>query len=78
MKNNDSVVVVDSETFAIELVDVGSRPTHLATLSNGSQSKVAVLNLDSDEVTLLKVNSLSDIDSLDIPIRPGHKCPGPF
>jgi len=65
---HDAVVVVDSETLNIEVVDVGSRPTHLVPL--GDNNAAMVLNLDSDEVTLLRVNASGKTETLDLDIRP--------
>lgn len=69
-ENHDAVVVVDSQTLAIKVVEVGSRPTHLVPLSDKEDGRVAVINLDSDDVTILQVNSLDDIKVIDLPIRP--------
>jgi hypothetical protein len=67
---HDSVVVVDSDTLEIRLVEVGSRPTFIVPVSHGKDTSVAVTNLDSDEVTLLTVLEDGKIEKLDLAIRP--------
>ncbi len=69
-ETNDAVVVVDSESLAIDVVEVGSRPTHLVPLSDADDGRVAVMNLDSDEVTLLSVDEESNIEMVDLDVRP--------
>jgi len=53
-KENDTVVAVNSETLVINLTDVGASPTHIVPINdNGS---IAVLSVDSNEVSLLSMN----------------------
>ncbi|MDJ0763263.1 MAG: hypothetical protein QNJ97_09770 [Myxococcota bacterium] len=65
---NNAVVVVDSLTLAISVVDVGRRPTHLVPLADDNAA--AVLSLDSDEVTLIRVDDGGMATTQDIPVRP--------
>jgi len=67
---NNAVVVVDSETLGIQVVPVGIRPTQLVSLADENQSKVAVINLGSNEVTLLKVDEKGQVSSTELPVRP--------
>ncbi len=68
-ENNDAVVIVDSETMTIDVVEVGSRPTHLVPISNDEDGRVAVMNLDSDEVTLIEVTDQKEVTTTDLPVR---------
>ena len=67
-KINDSVVVVDSETLVIDVVDVGARPTHLVPLAQDDAA--AVIAIDSDEVTIIRVNSQGIPSTVDVGVRP--------
>ncbi len=65
---NDAVVVVDSETLVIDVVDVGARPTHLVPLAQDDAA--AVIAIDSDEVTIIRVNSSGIPETVDVGVRP--------
>jgi len=67
-ETHNTVVVVDSETLDIKVVKVGSRPTQLVPLTE--TGAVMVINLDSDEVTIIRVASMDEITKVDLPIRP--------
>ena len=45
-EGQDAVEIVDSEDLSVEVVEVGSRPTHLVTLSETGTTAVAVINHD--------------------------------
>jgi YVTN family beta-propeller protein len=75
-ENNDSVVVVDSETLDIQVVEVGARPTQVVPLGEDS-GRVAVINLDSDEVTLLQVDSTGEVAMENLPVRPDTNAVAP-
>jgi DNA-binding beta-propeller fold protein YncE len=65
---HDAVAVVDSDTLLIEIVEVGSRPTQLVPL--GEEDAAAVINLDSDEVSILRVGDDGVPEGIDVDIRP--------
>ena len=65
---HDAVAVVDSETLLIEVVEVGARPTQLVAL--GEDNEAAVINLDSDEVTILRVGDDGAPTATDVDVRP--------
>lgn len=65
---HDAVAVVDSETLLIEIVEVGARPTQLVAL--GEANAAAVINLDSDEISILRVDEDGAPGKTDIDIRP--------
>ncbi len=65
---NDSVVVVDSETLVIDVVDVGARPTHLVPLAQDDAA--AVIAIESDEVTIIRVNAQGIPGIVDVGVRP--------
>jgi hypothetical protein len=73
----DSVVIVDSETLEIRTVEVGSRPTHLVPLYTEIGTAVAVINLNSDEVTVLRMDDANNIETVDIPVRPDTNALAP-
>ncbi len=73
----DAVVVVDSETLEIRVVEVGSRPTYMVTLNAGEAPRVAVINLNSDEVTVIQMNADATFDTWDIPVRPDTNALAP-
>lgn len=64
----DSVVVVDSETLKIEVVKVGSRPTHVVPL--GEENKAAVICLGSDIVTVMSAEPGRPVETTTYPVRP--------
>ena len=65
---HDAVAVVDSETLLIEIVEVGARPTQIVAL--GEDNAAAVINLDSDEVSILRVAEDGAPGATDVDIRP--------
>jgi DNA-binding beta-propeller fold protein YncE len=65
---HDAVAVVDSETLLIEVVEVGARPTQLVAL--GEENAAAVINLDSDELTILRVGDDGVPTAVDVDLRP--------
>jgi hypothetical protein len=65
---HDAVAVVDSETLLIEVVEVGARPTQLVPL--GDDSEAAVINLDSDDVSILRVGDDGAATATDVDVRP--------
>ena len=65
---HDAVAVVDSETLLIEVVEVGARPTQLVAL--GEDSEAAVINLDSDDVSILRVGEDGAAAATDVDVRP--------
>jgi DNA-binding beta-propeller fold protein YncE len=73
----DSVVIVDSETLEIRTQEVGSRPTHLVPLHTDAGTAVAVINLNSDEVTVLRMDEDENIETVDIPVRPDTNALAP-
>lgn len=73
----DKVVIVDSETLEIRTVEVGSRPTHLVPLHTDTGTSVAVINLNSDEVTVLRMDEDENIETVDIPVRPDTNALAP-
>jgi hypothetical protein len=64
----DSVVVVDSETLKIEVVEVGSRPTHVVPL--GEENRAAVICLGSDIVTVMSAEQGRPVTTTTYPVRP--------
>ncbi len=68
-ETHNAVVVVDSDTLKIQVVQVGIRPTQLVSLSK-EEGKVAVINLGSDEVTLLEIDEAGSINPSYLPVRP--------
>jgi len=68
-ETNNAVVVVDSETLAIGTAAAGSRPTHLVSLGDDSDA-AAVINLDSDDLTIVRVGGQGQISTVQIPTRP--------
>ncbi len=73
----DSVVIVDSETLEIRTVRVGSRPFHLVSLNTENETTVAVLNLNSDDVTVVRMDETGTIDTTDISVRPDTNALAP-
>jgi DNA-binding beta-propeller fold protein YncE len=67
-ENHDAVVVIDSETLVIEVAETGSRPTHLVPLSEFNAA--AVINLDSDETTVVRVDNVGQLSVIDLDVRP--------
>ena len=65
---NDALVVVDSETLVIDVVEVGARPTHVVPL--GEHNAAAVINVDSDEVSIVRVDSGGVPTLVDVEVRP--------
>jgi hypothetical protein len=65
---HDAVAVVDSETLLIEIIEVGARPTQLVAL--GEDNAAAVINLDSDEVSILRVDEEGTPTAADVDVRP--------
>jgi hypothetical protein len=67
-ETHDTVVVIDSETLVIEVADTGSRPTHLVPLSE--YNAAAVISLDSDETTVVRVDNVGQVSTVDLDVRP--------
>lgn len=76
-ESRDAVVIVDSETLLIQVVEVGSRPTHLVPLEDPDHTTVAVINLNSDEVTIIRMDEDENIETLDLPVRPDTNALAP-
>ncbi len=68
-ETHNSVVVVDSETLDIGSAAAGSRPTHLVPLGDDANA-AAVINLDSDDLTIVRVGDGGELAATDIPTRP--------
>jgi len=64
---NDKLIVVNSETLNIQIVEVGATPTHVVPL--GDDGRVAVLAVDSDEVSIVAVDAQGTITSSEIEVR---------
>lgn len=73
----DTVVVVDSETLQIRIIEVGSRPTHMVTLEAGDVPTVAVINLNSDDVTIIEMDGDGGFATRDIDVRPDTNALAP-
>lgn len=67
-ETNDAVVVVDSETLNLEVVPVGSHPTHVVPL--GDENVAAVINIGSDEVTILRAAPGQPTQTAEVAVRP--------
>ena len=77
-ESRDAVVIVDSETLEIRSVEVGSRPTHLVPLNDeDAAAAVAVINLNSDDVTVLRMDDDQAVSTVDIPVRPDTNALAP-
>jgi len=63
-----SVVIIDSDTLVIEAVEVGARPTHLVPM--GDDSEAAVIAIESDEVSLIRVGDDGAPATEEIEVRP--------
>ncbi|MBW2278406.1 MAG: hypothetical protein JRF63_13005 [Deltaproteobacteria bacterium] len=61
-------MIIDSETLVIEVVEAGSRPTHLVPLSEFNAA--AVISLDSDETTVIRVDTVGNASAVDLDVRP--------
>jgi hypothetical protein len=68
-ETHNSVVVVDSESLVIRSAAAGSRPTHLVPLGEDSNT-AAVINLDSDDLTIVRVGGQGQLSTSQIPTRP--------
>lgn len=68
-ETHGQVVVVDSETLAVRTAEAGSRPTHLVSLGDDSNA-AAVINLDSDDLTVVRVDGAGQVSTTQIPTRP--------
>jgi hypothetical protein len=68
-ETHGTVVVVDSETLGIRTAAAGSRPTHLVPLGADANA-AAVINLDSDDLTIVRVADDGALSASDIPTRP--------
>jgi hypothetical protein len=67
-ETHDAVVVVDSESLVIDVAEVGSHPTHLVPLAD--ENAAAVINVDSDDATVVRVDQPGQISSVDLDTRP--------
>ncbi|MBN2719399.1 MAG: hypothetical protein JXX14_26345 [Deltaproteobacteria bacterium] len=65
---NSKVIAVDSETLEIFTTEVGSTPTHVVPLSDNGD--VAVISLNADEVTLIRMQADGSADTVELDIRP--------
>ena len=65
---HDAVAVIDSETLLIQVVEVGARPTQIVPLGEGNAA--AVIDIDSDEVTILRVDDSGVVTKTDLGVRP--------
>jgi len=65
---HDAVAVIDAETLLITVVEVGGRPTQIVPL--GESNAAAVIDLESDEVTILRVDEAGAVTKVDVDVRP--------
>ncbi|MBN2342294.1 MAG: hypothetical protein JXX29_14660 [Deltaproteobacteria bacterium] len=67
-KLNDKVIAVDSVTLEIFTTEVGSTPTHVVPLNDNGH--VAVISLNSDEVTIIRMNENGTAQVTEVAVRP--------
>jgi hypothetical protein len=76
-ESQDQVAIVDSETLSVQTVEVGSRPTHLVSLNEPGLTSVAVINLNSDDVTIIRMDDAGQVTTVTIPVRPDTNALAP-
>lgn len=67
-KLNDKVIAVDSATLEIFTTEVGANPTHVVPLNDDGH--VAVISLNSDEVTVIRMADDGTAQVSEMDIRP--------
>ena len=67
-KLNSKVIAVDSETLEIFTTAVGATPTHIVPLNDSGE--VAVISLNADEVTLIRMQADGSATTSEFDVRP--------
>lgn len=67
-KLNDKVIAVDSTTLEIFTTHVGSNPTHVLPLND--KGEVAVISLNADEVSIIRMKDNGEANIIELDIRP--------
>jgi hypothetical protein len=65
------VAYIDASTLQVRTTQAGNGPTYVAAIPDETIDTAIVINVLSNEATLLKASAAGDINSVNVPVAPG-------